>query len=439
MDNIKNQSCFQNGTSVLSGNNAGGTDISCYNIDDKIAALQNELEMLEKAKTRDAILSQYNIKQQKDGRWYVRVRDETKKDKRRKIIKKNREDLESALILMHFEEQKKEEDAHWEQMSTLSIHDVWLMCVEEMQENPSIKQQTIERYQNDYDKYFFQEMREAVAAKVTAKDWARFLEKNAFQFDMRYSAYRNLRILVWKIIKKINSDIVRDGEEISRTLVNDCCVVDVQRLQKHSIAPEQNIYMPDEWNKLRDYLVNNPSDGLYNRIILLMLISGIRIGEAVALRTCDIEHDRIYIRKQEEHRKKPGGGKIVEVVDAPKTDAGYRYIPLPTGWEWLVDELKANATEDGYLAKNSQGKRANEDVVSKRMDRICAKLKIPEKRAHRLRKTYVTMLADQVDESTLARIVGHSCVRTTKRYYDFSEINLQKARNQISNAMILNG
>ena len=401
------------------------------------AKYYQELDSVKYQLDREIKASAFHISYNESGRWTACVPDETNPKKRRKKIRKtHREDLIDALC--EYTDKYAETIAFVKELETaVTINDVWRMCIDDMTADPSIKKQTIDRYQNDFDKYFGS-IGEYDAVHMGAKDWARHLDDIATRYEMSNSAFRNAKIVLSKIIKKLNMNYIEDGHEISMELINSCCPVNVRNLKHHDVAPEKNIYLPDELQKLFEYLLSN-IEGLYHRIILLIMITGIRVGEAVALRSCDLEHDKIHIRKQEEHWKDPvTNKKMYGVTDAPKSDAGCRDVPVPAGWEWLIDELKEQANKDSYVAVNQQGGRATGIMVGSRLKRICQTIGIPSKGLHRIRKTYVTLMANHVAEETLSRIVGHSCVSTTKKFYDFSETNLQDARNQVSQSGVFN-
>lgn len=86
--------------------------------------------------------------------------------------------------------------------------------------------------------------------------------------------------------------------------------------------------------------------------LLTMLYTGLRVGEALALkwRNVNLKRGEIYVRENYQRVKTPEGPmKTKLVVGPPKTTAGRRAIPLP---KFLIEELK-------NIRKNKKKTRKN--------------------------------------------------------------------------------
>ena len=82
-----------------------------------------------------------------------------------------------------------------------------------------------------------------------------------------------------------------------------------------------------------------------NLAILLMFVTGMRVGELVTLKSSDFSGNTITIRRTES--KIPAGkGKYDYIVkDFPKSEAGVRTIVVPSSYQWLMDLLKKRIGE----------------------------------------------------------------------------------------------
>ena len=171
--------------------------------------------------------------------------------------------------------------------------------------------------------------------------------------------------------------------------------------------------------------------------ICLNFTLGLRIGELVALRECDIKEDTIHIcRAESKNYTKDKNGKIhadgYRVVQHPKTDAGIRTLVLtPDAKKYIkmaLDENKANGRSDeDYIFLSKSGKRMNEYAVNNVLrrcngvrnekDRFIISGKPSGNRA--IRKTCISELHDSqlLSDRMISDFAGHKDISTTQKYY----------------------
>lgn len=172
--------------------------------------------------------------------------------------------------------------------------------------------------------------------------------------------------------------------------------------------------------------------------ILLGLRLGMRPGEILGLewRNVDFKRKTLQITQQRQRvtkatRDRMGikskGGLLV--VD-PKTDSGFRTIPLPESvLTWLTEERARNTTP--YILPNDLGNNPKEPRKYKTAFQAvvqAAKLHeskdangmpLPVPTPHDLRHTFCTRMANdyKVPVQILAVIAGHADIKTTLTYY----------------------
>ena len=201
----------------------------------------------------------------------------------------------------------------------------------------------------------------------------------------------------------------------------------------------------EEQQKLTDYLVSIPIQDEPNKnVFLLQMFMGLRIGEALALQTSDINlHKNIITISKTLTTDKD---RKVIMGDTTKTYAGQRQIPIP---ESLLDTVKTQMR----LAENHKDKLLfvdkNNYYLSPRnantlLQKITKKLGIEDISSHSLRHTYGTRCIESgMRAVTVQRLMGHTDISITLNTYTsilnrFKEQELEKVNEYYLNNDILN-
>ena len=117
------------------------------------------------------------------------------------------------------------------------------------------------------------------------------------------------------------------------------------------------------------------------------------------------------------------GKRIHEVVEYTKTEAGNRYIYLPSSVNDLMMCIRF-MNRDGEYMMSKNGERINKTAFYKIMMRACDACGIPRKSMHKIRRTYATALIDNnVDDSLIMSQMGHTTITTTRKYYYYANKN----------------
>lgn len=181
-------------------------------------------------------------------------------------------------------------------------------------------------------------------------------------------------------------------------------------LGKKNIVVERKIFTRDEINILWQNLkVNN----VY--IILILIYTGMRIGELLALKVCDIDLNNkvIYIRKS-------------------KTSSGIRTIPIPDKILSLFIENIFYENEYFILSKNLTP--LSYMTFKYRFNVLLEKLGIQKHTIHDTRHTFATMLNNADANSTsIIKLIGHSDFSITENVYTHKDVEeLRKAINLLN-------
>ena len=154
-------------------------------------------------------------------------------------------------------------------------------------------------------------------------------------------------------------------------------------------------------------------------IITVMLYTGMRVGEVVALKHSDFDGMSVRVQRSETRYRLPSGRYEYVVQDHPKTDAGFRTIIIPDSYKWVVDKLKrCNPFGEWLFVKRDKKTRITTNTIRTRVRGICKELDIPVRSSHKIRKTYGTILLDNnIDSKLIQSQMGHTNIQVTENYY----------------------
>ncbi len=183
-------------------------------------------------------------------------------------------------------------------------------------------------------------------------------------------------------------------------------------------------YQPDEVTAILQALQTEPP--LWRMLVILLLTSGCRRGEALGLTWEDVDftYNRIHICRNLLYTIERG-----VYVDTPKTQNSVRWITLPAS---TMAELKNYATwqasekarlaeyywDQGYLFTQANGNPIHPTSVGSWLTKFSERHGLPHLTAHGFRHTMASMLIyNGVDPVTVSHRLGHDQVSTTTDIY----------------------
>ena len=194
---------------------------------------------------------------------------------------------------------------------------------------------------------------------------------------------------------------------------------------------EHQILSDEDFYRLNNYLLqeNNP----ISTALLIVMHTGIRLGEACALRWSDVDFktNSIYIRYSVKRYYIPDKKRTVCELGEPKTLKSKRRIYIS---QWLVDILKQRQ-EKGFVCTGTE-KFCNPETVRNALNKRLEILDIPHIRFHDLRHGFATRAISGagVDPKTVAEILGHEHCGITLDIYTSCTAKMQiEAMEQIQN------
>jgi len=165
---------------------------------------------------------------------------------------------------------------------------------------------------------------------------------------------------------------------------------------------------------------------LYGQAYLLILNTGLRMGEALSLRWEDVDFENrlITVNKNSVMAKKRDddgntvGGYEFKTQNSTKTSSGMRTIPINRSAEDALLKLK-KSSDSPFVIANKNGKQVLPANFERSFRSILENAGIKSDcTIHTLRHTFASLLfAKGVDVKIVSRLLGHSTVKITYDIY----------------------
>ena len=244
-------------------------------------------------------------------------------------------------------------------------------------------------------------------------DFIDFLEEQISKNNLTSKGFSNLKSITRGFLKRASANnlIAYTAEDVFNRL--DLTDTTFKKTVKEDY---EEVYNEEEMDKIMDYLISHPEPA--NLGICLMFISGLRVGELVALKNEDLDDLAIKVRRTETRYKDDNGTTIYGIKDFPKTVAGVRTIPIPQDYTWLIKRIRHLNPFGEYVFLNRKGRRMTANSIRTRLRTICKNLNIYPKSPHKIRKTYGTILLDNnIDNRMIIGLMGHTDILCTETHY----------------------
>jgi integrase len=196
------------------------------------------------------------------------------------------------------------------------------------------------------------------------------------------------------------------------SMENPCARSKPLRVEKERLKRRPPTYTTVETDKLI-----TASDGMNRAIFATLLLAGLRKGELTYLTWSDVDLDDANLRLT----AKDGF--------APK-DYEEREIPLPPD---LVDILHRLPQDSTWVFSSRKGKRLGRNEILRRLKNVAERAGVKHATLHKFRHTYATrLLEDGCDIVTLQHLLGHSDLKTTRKYLSPDHERARRAVNRLS-------
>lgn len=174
----------------------------------------------------------------------------------------------------------------------------------------------------------------------------------------------------------------------------------------------------------RQYKTGSPVY-IYGDAYVLMLHTGIRLGEAIGLKKTDWNKDdnTLHIQRniQSVSKRDDDGNRLIGkhlVFNTTKTYSGDRIIPLNKAATDSLERLCKQHPDSEYIICSSKGDVIPPERLERTFYRMLKNIGISQTGTHSLRHTFASMLfAKGTDVKTVSELLGHASIQITLNTY----------------------
>ncbi len=345
-----------------------------------------------------------NIRKRKDGRWearYFKGRDEHGRIRYGYVYAKTYRQVREKKTHMIQQMVKKDVCIPIEsEINTIEcLSQIWMRDKKER-----VKPSTYANYESIIMKHI-EGVFEKNLKQITKKDIYSFVESLAKK-ELQASTIRSITDVLRYILRKGSQMGIIENE------IAECCIY---RSGRNTVR----VCSGDDREKIEQILFS--IDNLFATGILLMLSTGIRVGELCGIRWEDInfEEKTFRIIRTIQRIKNDGNerekGKTYIHIGIPKTETSLRAIPIPTKLYSLLQKYKSLPSH--YLLTGSSSCMEPRNV-QKRFETILRRNQITHYNLHSLRHGFAsTAIEKGIDCKTVSSILGHSSTKITLDLY----------------------
>lgn len=277
-----------------------------------------------------------------------------------------------------------------------------------------LKPTTIMNYKSQYKNHISPFLGHKKLKEITTPLLTEFLRQLGQQYNLSPTTIRKIYIVV--------QSIYRRALQQGFTKENPCQNVIIPKKKDTG----KRYSLTEEETKRFIKLVNEKSwDEDVKRILMILLFTGIRIGECLGLswEDVDFEEKTIFIRHTLSH------ANGISYLDTPKTESSIRIIAMNTTVEKLLKEQKAytdslkDALGDNYahpemVFPSGQGNYRDRSSVYHSLKRMTKDTEFEDMTLHKLRHCNATLLLNSgVELKVISEHLGHCDIGVTANIY----------------------
>jgi len=171
----------------------------------------------------------------------------------------------------------------------------------------------------------------------------------------------------------------------------------------------------DEQRIIEEHITKGGKDKMFG--IVLCLYTGLRIGELLALTWQDVDFGKGIIIVNKSCCDSWKNGEYIKEIDTPKTDNGYRIVPIPKQLIARLKDIKKHSAGE-YVIDGNTKYGAEVRSYQRTFELLLKRLNILHKGFHALRHTFATRALEVgMDVKTLSEILGHGDPTITLKRY----------------------
>ena len=346
-----------------------------------------------------------NIFKRNDGRWegrYIRGRDSDGKALYGSVYGKTytatKEKQLSAKAAVLAGASAKSNEGEFS-----SISSSWLRAREK-----GWKESTLRKYEEKLRVHLLPEFGNRCLASISNDEICAFFDRLMSENGKCLSTGAAGTVLT--VLRQIRKHAIRSGISVG---FDTACI----SLGKSPNRREITVFTEEEEKQIVGFVLSNMD--LYGIGVLIVLFTGIRIGELCALKWEDLDFEKKELHvKRTTQRVRTGaesGKKTILVITAPKSQASHRTIPIIRE---LEESLKGRTVPGAYVLSGMPDKPVEPEAMRRHFKKLLQDCGVRNANFHTTRHTFATRCIENgMDAKTLSELLGHSDVSITLARY----------------------
>ena len=211
------------------------------------------------------------------------------------------------------------------------------------------------------------------------------------------------------------------------TSFNTCEGITLPEMKRKSES-DINFFTEEERKRILKEATRKHQNGKYvyrlGWVFILLLYSGLRVGELCALTWNDIDFDNRIISVSKnaveitEMDERGNRSSVLKTQNSTKTKSGIRAVPMTQKAFESLSELQKITGEYEYIVTSSKGVRIRPTRLNKTFHQILKAAGLGCVGVHTLRHTFATMLFNNGCEvKIVSELLGHSNTKITENTY----------------------
>ena len=317
------------------------------------------------------------------------------------------------------------------ELSLNNVYDMWLAGKGELKDN------TIRGYRQIYDTYVRNGLGKRSIEDIKTQDVKLYYSSLKLERSLSVESICRIQNVLFQVFQyAYDSELIWKNPALRATK-------ELRRNHPKRVSMREGLN-ESEAERLTDFILNSPKFCDWYPVIYIMIHTGMRLGETISLRWCDVNLFERYINVNHDvtYYAKEGERAGYHASDGTKTVAGIRKIPID---EKVVEafmmerkilesnEIKCVQEIDGYtdfVFLNKNGRIFCQSSINRELAKIVESYncsiseddnesrEIPHITCHSLRHTYATILCERgVNLKVMQMLLGHKDISTTMDIY----------------------